>query len=147
MLALFHDKKCCNCFNFVPYILWDFIVLDLVLSWWRIEHVLDEQVDFASVSREAYPLNSHMRSTCWKLKGHARLLVLRVSREKGQPTKLFAWRILSVTFLPFTHTIYTLITHKSMWSYLERKILEMFSTAQHTHLLERELLILSEKSL
>ena len=33
MLALFHDKKCCNCFNFVPCILWDFIVLGLVLSW------------------------------------------------------------------------------------------------------------------
>ena len=37
MLALFHDKKCCNCFNLVPCILWDFIVLGLVLSWWRIK--------------------------------------------------------------------------------------------------------------
>ena len=55
MLALFHDKKCCNCFNFVPYILCDFIVLGLVLSWERIEHVLDEQVDFTSVLQEAYP--------------------------------------------------------------------------------------------
>ena len=26
-------KKCCNCFNLFPCILWDFIVLDLVLSW------------------------------------------------------------------------------------------------------------------
>ena len=33
MLALFHVKKCCNCFDFVPCILWDFIVLGLVLSW------------------------------------------------------------------------------------------------------------------
>ena len=33
ILALFHDKKCCICFNFVPCILWDFIVLGLVLSW------------------------------------------------------------------------------------------------------------------
>ena len=32
-LALFHDKKYCNCFNFVLCILWDFIVLGLVLSW------------------------------------------------------------------------------------------------------------------
>ena len=38
MLTLFHDKKCCNCINFVRYILWDFIVLGLVLSWWRIEY-------------------------------------------------------------------------------------------------------------
>ena len=27
LLALFHYKKCCNYFNFVPRILWDFIVL------------------------------------------------------------------------------------------------------------------------
>ena len=33
MLSLFHDKMCCNCFNFIPCILWDFIVLGLVLSW------------------------------------------------------------------------------------------------------------------
>ena len=32
MLALFHDKNCCICFNLVPYILWDFIVLGLILS-------------------------------------------------------------------------------------------------------------------
>ena len=37
MLALFHDKKCCNCSNFVPCILWDFIVLGLVLTWWRLK--------------------------------------------------------------------------------------------------------------
>ena len=29
----FMTKKCCNCFNFVPCILWDFIVLGLGLSW------------------------------------------------------------------------------------------------------------------
>ena len=33
MLALFHDKKYCNCINLFPCILWDFIVLSLVLSW------------------------------------------------------------------------------------------------------------------
>ena len=68
------------------------------------------------------------------------------------PVKHSAWRILSVTFLPltflpFTHTIYTLITHKSKRGYSERKTLDRFSTTQHTHFLERELLILSEKSL
>ena len=47
-----------------------------------------------------------------------------VSREgptRKVLAKLFAWRILSVTFLPFTHTIYTLITHKSMKDYSEKK--------------------------
>ena len=72
MLTLFHYKKCCICFNSVPCILWDFIVLGLVLSRWRIEHVLNEQVDFTSVLQEAYPWKSHVRSTCWKLKSHAR---------------------------------------------------------------------------
>ena len=36
----------------------------------------------------------------------------RPSREV--PAKLFAWRILSVIFIPFTHTIYTIINHKSV---------------------------------
>ena len=76
MLTLFYDKMCCNCFNFVPCILWDFIVLDFVLSWRRIEHVLDEQVDFVSVLQEAYLQKSHVRSICWKLKSHAGLSVL-----------------------------------------------------------------------
>ena len=35
---------------------------------------------------------------------------------------------LSVTSLPFTHTIYTLVIHKCMWGYLERKTLDWFST-------------------
>ena len=52
--------------------------------------------------------------------------------------KCLAWMILRVTFLPFTHTIYTLITHKSIGGHLERKTLDRFSTTQHTHLLERE---------
>ena len=33
MLALFHDKKCCNYINLFPCILWDSIVMGLVLSW------------------------------------------------------------------------------------------------------------------
>ena len=42
--------------------------------------------------------------------------------------KLSTWRILSVTSLPFTYTIYTLITHKTKWGYSERKTLDRFST-------------------
>ena len=79
----------------------------------------------------------------------ARLHFASTSKDKPSrkvPMKHSAWKILSVTFLPFTHTIYTLITHKSKKDYSERKTLDRFSTTQHTHLLERELLILSEKS-
>ena len=63
------------------------------------------------------------------------------------PAKHSAWKIFSVTFLPFTYTIYNLITYKSKRGYLKRKTLDRFFTTQHTHFLERELLILNEKSL
>ena len=47
---------------------------------------------------------------------------LRNRPSRYVPVKLSAWRILSMTFLPFIHTIYTLITHKSkIGYYLERK--------------------------
>ena len=44
---------------------------------------------------------------------------------------------LSMTFLPFTHTIYTLISHKSMRGHSKRKTLDRFSTT-HTHPFFRE---------
>ena len=83
------------------------------------KHILEAEescqvVSFASVSRE----------------GPTREILMKLS----------AWRILSMTFLPFIHTIYTLITHKSMGGHSERKNLDRFFTTQHTHLLERELL-------
>ena len=52
-----------------------------------------------------------------------------VSQER--PTReqnIFPRRFLSVTFLPFTHTIYTLITHKCIRGHSERKTLDRFST-------------------
>ena len=49
MLALFLDKKYCNCIKLFPCILWDSIVLGLVLSWWRIEH----EMKISAVSRLA----------------------------------------------------------------------------------------------
>ena len=42
-----------------------------------------------------------------------------------------------MTFLPFTHTIYTLITHKSMRGHSKRKTLDRFSTTQ-TLIFQRE---------
>ena len=74
--------------------------------------------------------------------------ILQEGPTRYIPEKLFDWRILSITFLPFTHTIYTLITHKCMRDYSKRKTLDRFSTTQHIHLREREreLLIFSEKS-
>ena len=69
MLALFRDKKCCNCFNFVSCILWDFIVLGLVLGWWRIEHELKNKW----ISRKARgKLTREKVMSAWR--------ILRVSR-------------------------------------------------------------------
>ena len=53
------------------------------------------------------------------------------------PAKLSAKRILSVTFLPFTHTIYTLITHKLSGGHFRKKTLDGFSTT-HTSIFLRE---------
>ena len=43
----------------------------------------------------------------------------------------------SMTFLPFTHTIYTFITHKNMRGHSKRKTLDRFSTT-HTPIFQRE---------
>ena len=45
-VGLFHDKKCCNCINLFPCILWDFIVLGLVLVG-EDSNLIENQVDFA----------------------------------------------------------------------------------------------------
>ena len=49
-----------------------------------------------------------------------------------------------MTFLPFTHTIYTLLPTNIVKRHFREKNLDRFSTT-HTHILERGLLILSEK--
>ena len=78
----------------------------------------------------------------------ARLYFTSTLRDRPScnvPVKLSAWRILSVTFLPFMHAIYTLITHKSKRGYyLERKPQISFYNTIHpsfrgraTHHLER----------
>ena len=142
MLSLFHDKKCCNCFNFVHCILWDFIVLGLVLSWWRIEHEIKNQCSFVISSWEGFSWKGHIRSTCWKLKSHASLKdfasVSRVRPSHEIPAKFFAWRIFKCDFLTLhPYYIYTLIIHKSMKSHSERKTLDRFFTT-HTPIFERE---------
>ena len=130
MLTLFHDKKCCNCFNFVPCILWDFIVLGLVLSWWRFK--LKWRISgFARSSRETNPQKSHVRST-WLEAEESCQAVIFVSVWRVRPSyetvaKHFSWRIFKSEFLPFTYTIYTIIIHKCKWGHLERKTLDRFS--------------------
>ena len=93
MLALFHDKKCCNCFNLYPCTLWHFIVLDLVLSWWRLKLKWRISGFCEKLSRKRATWGAHD----WKLKSHARLLFSQVSRN------ILPEGFLSVTSLPFTY--------------------------------------------
>ena len=124
-----HEKKCCNCYNFVPCFLWDFIVLDLVLSWWRIEHKMKNQCNFAIGSQEGFPRKKHMTRS-WRVIPDYQFRECLASKAFLRNTleTLYLEDFLSVTFLPFTHTIYTLITHKCKWGHSEKKTLDRFST-------------------
>ena len=71
----------------------------------------------AKRAREKYMLEAEEPS--------ARLHFVSTSQDRPSRevlAKLSAWRILNVTFLHFTHIIYTLITHKSKRSYSEKKL-------------------------
>ena len=102
---------------------------------------IEELVDFASVLLEVNLRKSHVRSICWKLKSHASLedfaSVSQVKPLLEIVAKHSAWRIFIVTFLPFTRTIYTLITHKSSRGHFRKKTLDGFSTT-HTSIFLRE---------
>ena len=153
MLALFHDKKCCKCFKLFSCILWYFIVLGLVLSLWRIEHKMKISA-VLQLARWSLRVEVSAKKACEKHmleveELSAMLHFVSASQDRSSckvPVKHSAWRILSVTFLPFTHTIYTLITHKSKRGYLERT-LDRFLQHDTPTILEKKLLILSEKSL
>ena len=128
MLVLFHDRKCCNCINFFPCILWDFIVLNLVLSWWRIKHEMKisaiSWLAYKKFARKVLAKRAREKHMLEAKESSVRLHFVSTSWDKPSrevPTKHSAWRILSMTFLSFTDTIYTLITHKSKRSYLEKK--------------------------
>ena len=70
-----------------------------------------------------------------------------LARKANLRNCLFGKKFICFTKV-FTYTIYSLITHKLYGGNLERKPqIGFYNTTQHTHLLERELLILSEKSL
>ena len=68
----------------------------------------------------------------WKLKSRARLSFSQVSRGKAllarKSRNILPGGFLGETFIPFTHTIYTLIIHKCKRDNSERKTLDRFST-------------------
>ena len=130
-----------------------FIVLGLLLSWWRLKFNW-RLVHFVTSSREVREKGSNEKACEKHMTGSWRVVLgcqfceyftgkafPRYTRETLCLEDFSVW-----LSYPFTHTIYTLITHKCKGCYLERKTLDRFSTT-HTHLFEREQLILSEKSL
>ena len=109
MLALFHDKKCCNCINLFPCILWDLFVMGLVLSWWRLLKKLISWLSSLVVQPMKVTWEAHAGS--WRVSEFCNSSRnLTKSRDDLQNALIAG--ILSVTLIPFTHTLYTLITHK-----------------------------------
>ena len=86
---------------------------------------MKNQCNYVTSSREGFPRKWHMRSTCWKLKSHASLedfaSVLRLGLPMKYSRNVLPEGFLRVTFLPFTHTIYTLIIHKSIKEAIQRE--------------------------
>ena len=64
-VGLFHNKKCCNCINLFPCILWDLFVMSCI----KLVKIA-QKVDLATWFTSGATCEGHMRSTCWKLKSH-----------------------------------------------------------------------------
>ena len=110
VLALFYDKKCCNYINLFPCILWDLFIMSLVLSWWRLLKKLISQLGSQVVQLAKVTWEAHAES--WRV-NEFRDSSCNLANSRDDLRNALIAGILSVTFLSFTHTIYTLITHKS----------------------------------
>ena len=84
--------------------------MGLVLSWWRFPKKLILWLGSWVVQLAKVTWGAH----CWKLKSQC---ISRVTRDLANLwddlQNALTTRILSVTLIPFTHNIYTIITHKS----------------------------------
>ena len=92
MLALFRDKKCCNCFNFVPCIFVGFYCIGFGIRLVKNRAWIEEQLDFTKSSWEANPRKSHA-----SLEDFASISWVRHSCEI--PAKLSTLRIFKCDFL------------------------------------------------
>ena len=137
MLALFHDKKFCNCFNLFSCILWDFIVVSLVLSWWRLNLKRRISGFHEKQTHERAMWEAHAGS--WRVMPGCRFREYLADKAFSQGSrKTFCLEdFFSMTFLPFTLIIYTFITFKCEGGHSERKTLDRFSIT-HTPIFLRE---------
>ena len=103
---------------------------------------------FASKDSYKRPREKHMLEA---EESSARLHFASTSRDRPcckVPAKLSTQRILSVIFLPFTHIIYTIITHKSkVRLYSERKPQVSLYNTTHLPFRERSSLVRNHYSL
>ena len=133
MLALFHGKKYYNYINLFPCILWDLIVFSLVLNG---EDLLKKLIlRFGSQVVQPAKVTWGVHAGSWRVSGF-RDSSHDLANLRDDPWNALIARILSVTLILFTHTIYTLITHKIMRRLLKKKNHKEVSTT-HPPLLER----------
>ena len=118
MLALFHNKRCYNCINLFPSILWDLFVMSLVLSWSRLLKKLIKQLGSRVVQPAKVTWGAHAGS--WRVNVFHNLS-RDLANSWDDPRNALTVEILSVTLIPFTHTTYTLITHKIVRRLFKRK--------------------------
>ena len=88
---------------------------------------------------------SHIRSTCQKLKSQVPDVeveescascaswISQLKQPASDPQISLVRGFLSVTYLPITYTIYTLITHKNCKKPIKRKTLKEVSTTHPPH--------------
>ena len=124
--------------------------MSLVLSLWK----LVKTMKFATCLQLTHKWMTHERSHEKHMleakESSARLYFMShftTGLTREWPAKLSAWMILSVTLIPFTHTIYTLIIHKTEKKAIQKKTLERF--LQHTYLVRESysFLVVSSPSL
>ena len=119
VLVLFHDKKCCNFINLFSYILWDLFLIGLVLSWWSLLKKLISRLGSQVVQLAKVTWGAYARS--WRVSEFHNSSRYLANSQDG-PWNALTTEILSVTLIPFTYTIYTLITYKIIRRLFRRKL-------------------------
>ena len=77
-----------------------------------------KEVDLATWLAAAAPVKGHVRNTCGSSRVNASC---DLANSQDDPRDNLTIGILSVIFIPFTHTTYTLVTHKTVSRLFRRK--------------------------
>ena len=119
MLSLFHDKKCCNCINLFSYILWDFIVLGLVLNWWKFKHEMKISVVLQLSRKKFMSKGSHEKAMweahakSWRVKCQAAFRKTSHLARYPQNFLPSSWRVTERFFAEF----FSFLFNNTSWCY------------------------------